>query len=120
MTFWNIDALPLEVFKPGIRSKAEIGDNLIMVCMQIDKGMEDSGHAHSFDQCGIVLSGPIEMFIEQERRLLNAKESYFIPAGTRHGWKTFDKLVKLVDVSLKQPPARAAERGILLTEKDAE
>jgi quercetin dioxygenase-like cupin family protein len=103
MAFWNLGTLPLEEFRPGIISKAEIGENLIMVCMQIDPGKEDTGHEHSFDQCGIVLEGPIEMFVDQEHRLLNATECYFIPAGQRHSWKTFNKPVKILDVSQKQP-----------------
>jgi mannose-6-phosphate isomerase-like protein (cupin superfamily) len=39
------------------------------------------------------------MFVDQERRILNANECYFIPAGQRHGWKTFDQPVKILDVS---------------------
>jgi mannose-6-phosphate isomerase-like protein (cupin superfamily) len=103
MTFWKLDTLKLEEFRPGIISKAEIGDNLVMVCMQIDQEKEDAGHEHSSDQCGIVIEGPIEMFVDQERRLLNANECYFIPSGKRHGWKTFDKPAKVLDISLKQP-----------------
>ena len=103
MTFWNLGTLGLEEFRPGIMSKAEIGDNLIMVCMQIDQGKEDTGHEHPFDQCGIVIEGKIEIFIGQERQLLNANNCYFIPAGNRHGWKTFDNPVKMLDISLKKP-----------------
>jgi unsaturated pyranuronate lyase len=103
MAFWKIDGLQLEEFRPGITSKAEIGENLVMVCMQIGPEKEDSGHVHGFDQCGIVLEGPIEMFAGQERHVLNANECYFIPSGERHGWKTFDKPVKLLDISPKQP-----------------
>jgi quercetin dioxygenase-like cupin family protein len=103
MAFWNLSALELEEFKPGIMSKAHIGDNLTMVCMEIGPGKEDTGHQHPFDQCGIVLEGQIEMFIGKERKLLNFNKSYFIPSGVQHGWKTFDKPVKLLDVSLKQP-----------------
>ena len=103
MAFWNLDTLKLEAFRPGILSKAEIGDNLVMVCMQIDQEKEDTGHEHSFDQCGIVIEGRIEMFVGPQRRLLNANECYFIPAGVRHGWKTFYNAVKVLAVSLKQP-----------------
>jgi len=103
MTFWNLGTLELEAFRPGIMSKAEIGDNLIMVCMEIGAGKEDTGHKHPFDQCGIVLEGQIEMFIGEERRLLNPNESYFIQSGEQHGWKAFDKPVKVLDISLKQP-----------------
>ncbi len=103
MAFWNLGALKLEAFRPGMMSKAECGDNLIMVCMEIDPGKEDTGHEHSFDQCGMVLEGQMEMCIGEERQLLNANECYFIPSGMRHGWKTLDKPVKVLDITLKQP-----------------
>lgn len=103
MAFWNAGTAQLQEFRPGIMSKAEIGEDLIMACMQIDPGKEDTGHEHPFDQCGIVLEGEIEMFIGQERLLLSANGCYFIPAGERHGWKTLDKPVKILDISTKQP-----------------
>ena len=103
MPFWNIVDLKLDEFRPGINSRAEIGNDLIMVCMEIGPGKEDAGHEHSFDQCGIVLQGQIEMFIGEEHKLLTSGETYFIPSGEQHGWKTFGKPVKLLDVSLKQP-----------------
>ncbi len=102
MAFWNLDALKLEEFRPGIMGHAEIGKNLIMVCMEIGPVKQDSGHEHPFDQCGIVIEGEIEIFIGEERRLLRSNECYFIPSGVRHGWKTFDKPVKMLDISLKQ------------------
>lgn len=102
MTFWNLNTLPLEKFRPGIVSKAEIGNNLIMVVMEIAPEKEDTGHSHNYDQCGIILDGKIEMYVGEERRILTSNESYFIPSGVQHGWKTFDKKVKLLDISLKE------------------
>lgn len=84
-------------------SKAEIGENLIMVYMEIGPELEDTGHVHFFDQCGIVLEGKIELFIGEERKLLDVNECYFIPSGVRHGWKTFAKPVRMLDISLQQP-----------------
>lgn len=101
MAFWNTGTLALEEFRPGIMSKAAMGDNLVMACMEIGQGKEDTGHKHPFDQCGIVLSGEIEMFIGKEHRLLSSNDCYFIPANEEHGWKTFDNPVKILDVSLK-------------------
>ena len=102
MSFCKVDSLQLEEFRPGIKSKAEIGDNLIMVCMEISPGREDTGHEHPFDQCGVVLHGQIEMFVGDDRKILNPNETYFIPSGKSHGWKTFDDSVRLLDISLKQ------------------
>lgn len=104
MAFRDLTTLPLEEFRPGIHSAALSGDDLIMVCMEIGPGKEDTGHVHPFDQCGMVLEGEIEMFSGQERRLLTAGHCYFIPAGERHGWKTFAAPARLLDVSPKQPP----------------
>lgn len=103
MSFWNLQNLPLAPFRPGIMSQAAMGSHLIMVCMEIAAGQEDPGHQHPFDQCGMVLAGQIEMFVGEARRLLGPNESYFIPAGERHGWKTFEKPVKLLDVSSRTP-----------------
>ena len=102
MSFWTLENLKLAEFRPGIFSKAEIGEKLIMVCMKIDAHKEDLGHAHPFDQCGIVVQGQIEMFVGDERKKISENETYFIPAGVKHGWKTSDKPVKILDISINQ------------------
>ncbi len=102
MSFWNLDALELREFRPGMMSAAEAGENLTMVYMELAGEMEDPGHQHPFDQCGIVLQGKIEMSVGEEQRTLNPNETYFIPSGTHHSWKTFDGPVRLLDVSPKQ------------------
>jgi len=102
MGFWNnVINLNLQDFRPGIRSVAEFGDRLVMACMEIGPGKEDAGHQHPFEQCGVVVAGRIEMFIGDERRLIEAMETYFIPAGTIHGWRTFDIPARILDVSAK-------------------
>jgi mannose-6-phosphate isomerase-like protein (cupin superfamily) len=42
------------------------------------------------------------MFIGDERKLLKPNETYFIPSGVKHGWKTFSEAAKILDISLKQ------------------
>lgn len=103
MGFWNnVVRLDLQDFRPGIRSVAEFGDGLVMACMEIGPGREDAGHSHPFEQCGVVVAGRVEMFIGDERRVLEAMGTYFIPADMIHGWKTFDMPAKILDVSAKQ------------------
>ena len=102
MTVWDLNALELEEFRPGIMSRAEMGEDLTMVCMEIGPHQEDSGHEHPFDQCGMVLDGRIEMSIGDRRSTLGTSQSYFIPAGMRHGWKTFDRAARLLDITPKR------------------
>ena len=100
MGFWeHVNRLHLQEFRPGVRSRAELGDRLVMACMEIGPGREDTGHQHPFEQCGIVAEGKIEMLIGEEKRVLVAMETYFIPAGTIQGWKTFDMPARILDVS---------------------
>ena len=102
MSFWEkVNALDLQEFRPGVRSRVELGRGLVMACMEIGPGLEDQGHEHPYEQCGIVTEGRIEMSVGEERRVLGPLDAYFIPAGVRHGWKTFEAPVKLLDVAGK-------------------
>ncbi len=97
----SINHTPLQDFRPGIRSTAAFGDQLVMAVMEIGPGKEDSGHRHPFEQCGMVVEGKIEMFIGDEHSILEVMDAYFIPAGVVHGWKTLDVPARLLDVSAK-------------------
>jgi quercetin dioxygenase-like cupin family protein len=98
MGFWKLKTLKLDEFRPGIRSKLESGTNLTMAFMEISPNKEGTAHDHPFDQCGIVIEGEIEMFVGEEKRLLKPMETYFIPAGLKHNWKTSDPTAKILDV----------------------
>lgn len=48
--FWHsFNGIDLQEFRPGIRSKAEFRDKLVMTCMEIGPEKEDAGHQHLFD-----------------------------------------------------------------------
>jgi len=102
MGFWDLKTLKLDEFRPGIRSKLESGSNLTMAFMEIASNKEGAPHDHSFDQCGIVIEGEIEMSIGEEKELLRPMETYFIPAGTKHNWKTTALTAKILDIVVKQ------------------
>ena len=104
MAFWGLSNLELATFRPGILSRAEFGAQLTMAVMEIGPDLEDTGHEHPSDQCGVVLEGQVEMFGGEERKVLEANEAYFIPAGVPHGWKTHDTSVKILDVSGSHKP----------------
>ena len=97
----SVNQMKLQEFRPGIRSTAEFGDKLVMACMEIAPGKEDAGHQHPFEQCGIVVEGMIKLFIGDVHSILEAMDTYFIPAGVIHGWKTLDVPARILDVSSK-------------------
>lgn len=102
MGFWDLKTLKLDEFRPGIWSRLESGANLTMALMEISANKEGASHHHSFDQCGIVVEGEIEMSIGQEEKLLAPMETYFIPSGISHSWRTLSRPAKILDVVAKQ------------------
>ena len=100
--FWDIRTLKLDEFRPGIRSKLESGSNLTMALMEIAPNKEGTAHDHPFDQCGIVIEGEIEMSVGEEKKLLKPMETYFIPGGIKHNWKTSVLSAKILDIVVKQ------------------
>ncbi len=102
MAFWDLKTLELDEFRPGILSKVESGKNLTMAVMEIAPNKEGNAHDHPFDQCGIVIEGEIEMSVGEEKKLLTPMETYFIPAGIKHNWKTMSLSAKILDIVVKQ------------------
>jgi len=102
MGFRNLETLRLDEFRPGIWSKLESGTNLTMAFMEIAPNKEGSAHDHPFDQCGVVIGGEIEMSVDEEKKLLKPMETYFIPAGAKHNWKTFSSSARILDIVAKQ------------------
>jgi quercetin dioxygenase-like cupin family protein len=102
MGFWDLKTLKLDEFRPGIRSKVESGTNLTLAFMEITPNKEGPAHDHPFDQCGVVIEGEIEMSVGEEKKLLRPMETYFIPAGVKHNWKTVGLTAKILDVVVRQ------------------
>lgn len=73
-----------------------------MAFMEIAPNKEGVAHDHPFDQCGVVIEGEIEMSVDEEKRLLRPMETYFIPAGIKHNWKTMSITAKILDIVVKQ------------------
>lgn len=102
MGFWDLKTLKLDEFRPGLWSKIEAGSNLTMAMMEISPNQEGVTHGHLFDQCGVVIDGEIEISMGEENRLLKPMETYFIPAGITHNWKTGARSAKILDVVMSR------------------
>jgi quercetin dioxygenase-like cupin family protein len=105
MPFFDFSQMPLQDFRPGIKSFAQVGEQLILAVMTVESWRRDEGHAHPFDQCGVVLEGAFSMTIGGETRILGPGQGYFVPAGIPHGWSAELGPVRILDVSAKPPAA---------------
>ncbi len=101
MPFIDFLGLDLKDFQPGIKSWAQMGEQLIVAVMTIEAGMEDPGHTHPFEQAGMVLEGIFKLTIAGETKSLGPGQGYFIPVGIHHAWSVPAGPVKIVDVSSK-------------------
>ncbi len=101
MPFIDFPGLDLKDFRPGIKSWAQMGEQLIVAVMTIEAGMEDAGHTHPFEQSGMVLEGIFKLTIAGETQSLGPGQGYFIPVGIHHAWSIPAGPVKIVDVSSK-------------------
>jgi quercetin dioxygenase-like cupin family protein len=101
MPFIDFSSVDQKDFRPGIKSWAQVGEQLIMAVMTIESGMEDEGHSHPIDQSGVVLEGTFTLSIGEDRKSLRPGQGYFIPAGIHHAWSVPDGPVKVLDISAK-------------------
>jgi quercetin dioxygenase-like cupin family protein len=105
MPFFDFSELKLQDFRPGIKSAVHLGEQMTLAVLAIDDGKVDEGHAHPFEQCGLVLEGAFSLTIAGEPRTLGPGQGYFVPAGVLHGWSTENGPVRVLDLSAKPPGA---------------
>lgn len=95
--FHMLDTLPQREIVPGVRIRIVAGSQLMLSVVDLDDGSEVPTHQHAHEQAGLVLSGTIEMWIGDERRLLGPGDAYLIPGGTPHGARPVDGPARVLD-----------------------
>jgi quercetin dioxygenase-like cupin family protein len=83
---------------PGIIARTFWGEKMLAAVVDLDPNTELPMHDHPHEQLGIVIDGEIELSIGGKAQLLKPGDIYIIPGGVRHGAKTFDQPVKVMDV----------------------
>jgi quercetin dioxygenase-like cupin family protein len=101
MGFFNWRQVALQEFRPGIRSYAVLGEQVVLAVMEIAPGFEDPGHAHPGEQCGLVLEGEVEMDIAGEGTRLGVGDGYFIPVQAHHRFRVGNVPAKVLDTTVK-------------------
>ena len=60
-----------------------------MTIIKLDPGVTTS-HSHINEQIGYILSGKVELTINNEKRVLEKGYSYYIPSNAGHGFKVLE------------------------------
>jgi quercetin dioxygenase-like cupin family protein len=71
---------------PGIQRKTLVyGRQTLMVEFRLQKGAALPRHTHPHEQTGYLISGRLDLTIEDETRHLGPGDSWCIPGDTEHG-----------------------------------
>ena len=98
MGFIDLDSMDKKSLREGIQSRIVSGEKMMMAFMDVEANMNDPGHSHPHEQCGIVIEGEIEMSIGDVVKLCKKGDIYFIPGDLPHGGKTFENPCLVLDV----------------------
>ena len=98
MPFYHLRETPYKQKRKGVQIKTILGQHLQMTFIQLEPGFISS-HQHPEEQIGYILSGEMELIIDQERMVSSEGDGYFIPSGTPHSFRVLStQPVELLEV----------------------
>jgi quercetin dioxygenase-like cupin family protein len=98
MTFYDPTQRQPKEPVPGIKARTFWGEEMLLAVVDLDAHAHLQRHSHPHEQSGTVISGQMEMTIEDETRMLKPGDVYIIPGGVEHEARTFGEPVKVIDI----------------------
>jgi quercetin dioxygenase-like cupin family protein len=95
--FHIVDERPYREVAPGVRLRIVAGAKLMLSVVDFDDGAVVPTHQHVHEQAGVALSGTVEMWIGDERRLLGPGDVYLVAGNTPHGARAVGGPARVVD-----------------------
>jgi quercetin dioxygenase-like cupin family protein len=105
----NRPTSPWSRYSPGVRVRHLIdGEGTALHLYQIEPGTRVAIHAHEFPELGMVLSGTGMILLDDEERVTQAGDSFYLPGGLRHGFQvpSGGVPVLMINVEATPPPAQ--------------
>lgn len=84
MNFPDINSRAYKTLAEGVHARTFWGDNMLMAIVDIEANAVIPCHHHPHEQVGIVLTGELDFYIENEYRHLKQGEIYIIPSNIEH------------------------------------
>jgi quercetin dioxygenase-like cupin family protein len=95
------EVTPKDLGNGVTRSILAAGGKLMTVEFVFAKGSVGAMHSHPHEQVGYVITGSFEFTIAAEKTVLNAGDTYYVPANVPHGTVALEDGV-LLDVFTPQ------------------
>ena len=73
-----------EVFKGVVRKTLACGKDVLMARFEYEKGSKVPPHTHSYEQVTTILEGKQKVIIRDEEIIVEAGDSYVVPANYKH------------------------------------
>jgi len=97
MRFYDFAEIEYKKLRDRVFLKHITGERSQLCLIRLDPG-ETTDHSHPQEQIGYILSGQVEVFIGEERKILGPGEGYHIPGGVRHGFRVGDAPVEYIEI----------------------
>lgn len=82
----------------GVMMKPLAGRSVMLCYFELAPGSEIPTHSHPHEQAGMVIEGQLELWIGDERKILQPGDMYTCPGGVPHGGRVVDGPVIALDV----------------------
>jgi quercetin dioxygenase-like cupin family protein len=88
MPFFTWNALP-EIAASNVQFQVKRKlvhlENVMVVSLEMEVGVEVPLHQHPHEQIGVVLQGSVEVVIGDKKRVIGPGEGYLVPSNMKHG-----------------------------------
>ena len=86
MYFFNAPSIPYKKKRDRVFIKSITGEKLQLSFIRLEPG-ECTNHRHPQEQMGYILSGKVEVTIDEQTQVLGPGEGYHIPGNIQHGFR---------------------------------
>jgi quercetin dioxygenase-like cupin family protein len=108
--------MPLERWRPGVETRMLVSasNGASQLCIFEQWIAPQTGaptHAHSFEEVLTVLEGEPEMWLDEQRTVVSAGQSFVVPAGRKHGFRNAGTTTLHIHAVLASPVFEATFEG---------
>jgi mannose-6-phosphate isomerase-like protein (cupin superfamily) len=110
------EAMPLEAWRPGVKTRMLVSavNGAAQLCIfeqWVAPGVGAPTHAHPVEEVLTVREGEAEMWIEDQRVIVSAGQSLTVPAGRMHGFRNSGSVTLHLHAVLASPVFEATPEG---------